>query len=280
MTRRLLAIGRFAQLTGLTIKALRLYDEPGLLTPDTIDEGSRYRYYASTQFPRAEMIARLRRIDMPLGEIGRYLAADSTVRDAIMSDHRNRLAERVDAATLALKLTEELTMSAPPNVTSMELKRCPEQPVMRILWTLPENPVEENPLAPMYKEIRAVAERQGLTVVGAPYCICYSDNSEDGMVRGEAGIPVAEAGVAEGRVEPAVLPGGDVASTHYTGPNSSSADGAAVTRELWSQIEAARLVAHGDPRWIYETPPEDQVTELVWSVTPDDHGLADTCPFR
>lgn len=271
MTGRLLAIGRFAQLTGLTIKALRLYDELGLLTPDTVDKGSRYRYYASSQFPRAELIARLRRIDLPLGEIGRYLAADSTECDAIMRNHRNRLAERIDAATLALKLTEELTMSAPPNVTSLELKKCAAQPVMRIRWTLPEDPVEETPLSPMYKEIRAVIERQGLTMVGAPYCICYSDNSADGMVRGEAGIPVAETGVADGRVEPAVLPSGDVASTHYIGPTSSSADGAAVTRELWSQIEAAGLVAHGDPRWIYESapdvPPEDQVTELVWPIS-------------
>jgi len=39
--KHLLTIGRFAQLTGLTVRALRLYDELDLLRPDAIISTSR-----------------------------------------------------------------------------------------------------------------------------------------------------------------------------------------------------------------------------------------------
>ena len=39
----LLPIGRFARVSGLTVKALRHYDEIGLLQPAYVDEESGYR---------------------------------------------------------------------------------------------------------------------------------------------------------------------------------------------------------------------------------------------
>jgi DNA-binding transcriptional MerR regulator len=41
----LLTIGEFARLTQLTTKALRIYDESGLLCPARVDQTSGYRYY-------------------------------------------------------------------------------------------------------------------------------------------------------------------------------------------------------------------------------------------
>ena len=45
-TEQLMSIGRFARLTGLTVKALRHYDEVGLLRPAAVDPGTGYRSYA------------------------------------------------------------------------------------------------------------------------------------------------------------------------------------------------------------------------------------------
>ncbi|MFD4373557.1 MerR family transcriptional regulator [Streptomyces sp. NPDC058486] len=69
-----LTIGDFARATGLSAKALRRYDELGLLRPDRVDPYSGYRYYADTQTERARLIAWLRRIDMPLADVGRVCA--------------------------------------------------------------------------------------------------------------------------------------------------------------------------------------------------------------
>jgi DNA-binding transcriptional MerR regulator len=65
----LMSIGAFAQQTRLSPKALRLYDELGLLAPARVDESSGYRYYDSEQIERARLVASLRQLDMPLAEI-------------------------------------------------------------------------------------------------------------------------------------------------------------------------------------------------------------------
>ncbi|MER6478442.1 MerR family transcriptional regulator [Streptomyces filamentosus] len=69
-----LTIGDFARATGLSAKALRRYDELGLLRPARVDPYNGYRHYAAAQTERARLIAWLRRIGMPLGEIGRVCA--------------------------------------------------------------------------------------------------------------------------------------------------------------------------------------------------------------
>ncbi|MFB9237272.1 MerR family transcriptional regulator [Plantactinospora siamensis] len=65
----LLTIGAFARAARLTPKALRLYDELGLLPPTAVDPESGYRFYHPDQLDRARLIAQLRRIGMPLAEI-------------------------------------------------------------------------------------------------------------------------------------------------------------------------------------------------------------------
>jgi serine/threonine protein phosphatase PrpC/DNA-binding transcriptional MerR regulator len=64
-----LSIGEFARMSGLTPKALRLYDELGLLTPTRVDPFNGYRWYAPEQLDRARLVARLRLIGMPLVRI-------------------------------------------------------------------------------------------------------------------------------------------------------------------------------------------------------------------
>ena len=72
---KLLTIGEFARLARLSQKALRLYDELGLLRPFRVDEWTGYRYYAPSQLERARLVAWLRRLGMPLAQIGPVLDA-------------------------------------------------------------------------------------------------------------------------------------------------------------------------------------------------------------
>ncbi len=67
---KLLTIGEFARLTRLSQKALRRYDELGLLRPARVDPWSGYRYYAPSQAEAARLVAWLRRLGMPLAQIG------------------------------------------------------------------------------------------------------------------------------------------------------------------------------------------------------------------
>jgi protein phosphatase len=64
-----LTIGEFARAARLSPKALRLYDELGLLIPARVDPASGYRLYEPGQLERARLVAWLRRLGMPLARI-------------------------------------------------------------------------------------------------------------------------------------------------------------------------------------------------------------------
>ena len=65
----LMTSGAFARASGLSRKALRLYDELGLLHPAQVDPVTSYRLYDSGQLERARLVAWLRRLGMPLADI-------------------------------------------------------------------------------------------------------------------------------------------------------------------------------------------------------------------
>lgn len=72
----MLTIGEFAQATGLTAKALRLYDDLGLLAPADVDERTGYRRYTPDQVDRARLVARLRSAGVPLRRIATIVGLD------------------------------------------------------------------------------------------------------------------------------------------------------------------------------------------------------------
>jgi PPM family protein phosphatase len=93
----LMSSGEFARASGLTRKALRLYDELGLLTPAKVDPHSGYRFYASAQLEQARLVAWLRRLGMPLAEI----RAVSALSPNLAARELSAYWDRVEAETAA-----------------------------------------------------------------------------------------------------------------------------------------------------------------------------------
>ena len=106
---RFVPIGRFSAMTRLSVKALRLYDEIGLLKPARIDPSSGYRYYELSQANRAEAVRILRSVEMPLEEIRVVLDLEDhqQVHEALLI-HKERLAARVAAQERMLAYLETL----------------------------------------------------------------------------------------------------------------------------------------------------------------------------
>jgi DNA-binding transcriptional MerR regulator len=69
-------IGDFSQLGQVSIRALRLYDELGLLKPAQIDKFTGYRYYVIEQLPRLNRILALKDLGLSLEQIGDLLQRD------------------------------------------------------------------------------------------------------------------------------------------------------------------------------------------------------------
>lgn len=91
----LLVIGRFGRLAGLSVGALRHYDELDLLRPAWVDLETGYRSYRRDQLETAQTIVRLRDLELPLDAIRSYLAADDPrERRRILVEHRRRVEAR------------------------------------------------------------------------------------------------------------------------------------------------------------------------------------------
>jgi DNA-binding transcriptional MerR regulator len=76
----LLSTGEFSHRTRLSVKALRIYDETGLLRPSSVDPSTGHRRYAAGQVRVGLLIGMLRGADMSLADIGCLLAECDTDR--------------------------------------------------------------------------------------------------------------------------------------------------------------------------------------------------------
>ena len=69
-------IGDFSKLSMVSVKALRYYDELGLLKPEQVDEFTGYRYYAAGQLTRLNRILVLKDLGLSLQQIAQLLDQD------------------------------------------------------------------------------------------------------------------------------------------------------------------------------------------------------------
>ncbi|MFE7528234.1 MerR family transcriptional regulator [Kitasatospora sp. NPDC057542] len=76
MQENVITIGELAARTRLSLKALRLYGERGLLPPALVDPRTGVRRYGPAQVERARRIALLRAAGLPLARIAAVLDAD------------------------------------------------------------------------------------------------------------------------------------------------------------------------------------------------------------
>lgn len=114
----LIAIGRFARLSGLSIGALRHYDELDLLRPAGVDRFTGYRRYRPEQLEVARAIGRLRDLEVPIDEIRALLGADDPAEQRQrVARHAARIQARVDRQVHVLHALRQLSQGKEPIVS-------------------------------------------------------------------------------------------------------------------------------------------------------------------
>jgi DNA-binding transcriptional MerR regulator len=88
-------VKQLARLSGVSVRTLHHYDEIGLLKPSFLGE-NRYRYYGREELLRLQDILFHRELGVPLQEIGKLLELQGEDRVAILREHRDWLAQRVE----------------------------------------------------------------------------------------------------------------------------------------------------------------------------------------
>jgi effector-binding domain-containing protein/DNA-binding transcriptional MerR regulator len=272
MDRNLVPIGRFSQVCRLSIKALRLYDELGLLRPAAVDPDSGYRYYSLAQAADAEVIHLLRALDMPLDEIGQVLRRrdPASVRSAL-EKHRLRMEARLAEAQSILSFLQRLLTEGENVVMSYEVKvrDLAPQPVVAVRSQCPTAGIQEA-VGRSFGALFGYLGQEGIRPAGPPL-IAYHSVDRDTGVDMEVCVPISEPATGRGDIVSCELPGGPVAyalhcgAYHEIGPAYQAV-------ATWVQ-DNGREVA-GPPREIYLNDPSavgdpaDLRTEIQFPLKP------------
>ena len=110
----LIGIGAFSVLAGLSISALRHYDEIGLLEPAVVHGASGYRRYRLDQVPVGRLIRSLREVDLPLEGVREVLDGDESSTRLLLVAHREQLAERARVLAEALVKVDDYIENGVP----------------------------------------------------------------------------------------------------------------------------------------------------------------------
>jgi DNA-binding transcriptional MerR regulator len=131
----LLTIGEFADQTRLTAKALRIYDETGLLRPAEVDPWTGRRRYGTAQVHQGRLIGMLRGADMSLAEIGELLAELDVSRDLAatrLESHLAGLEQRHSSRRFLIRHIHAIIREEEPPMFSVQTRHVPAQRVMSI----------------------------------------------------------------------------------------------------------------------------------------------------
>jgi DNA-binding transcriptional MerR regulator len=208
---RLLTIGVFAHRSRLSIKALRLYDKSGLLTPADVDPGTGYRRYRESQLLRARLIVMMRRAGVPLAQVAEIVAAPGASGADLLAGYWSQAERRFSVQReLVSRLQTSLLSGAsavPVDAYDFQQREVPAQVVLTEKRSLRITELKKWLPDAMYRLAEAAGQHGGLS--GELFVVYHGEVNEDSDGPIEACAPArhaAERALASGitaRVEAA-----------------------------------------------------------------------------
>ena len=254
----LLSIGAFANLTRLSIKALRLYDQLGLLQPQWVDPQSGYRFYGVEQLASARMIRNMREMDMPLATIRQVLAAwaASPTQAEVLAQAYAKLREQ-EAEQIRVQVQQfiqQIRQEQNPMSLEVNIKSIAPQQVLSATYHIKINKLDET-IRKTREAMSAMLTAQNVEASGAPFGIFHGaiNEQEDGPL--EICLPVNGQVKGKGDIQVKVLEGGDAACVMTVGVETDfpailgAYDAAAdwINKNGYGMAEPPREVWHSGP---------------------------------
>ena len=260
-------------MTQLTVKTLRHYHDVGLVEPHHVDPATGYRYYLHEQVRTAQVVRRLRGLDMPIPEVRSVLAADPDDRNAMISAHLGRLEAQLAETRNAVKALRDI-LARPSGASQLEHRSVPEVPSIAV-----HAEVERDELIDWWQgaitELRDAVREQGLVTTGPPCGMFGFDvfASDRGPVT--VFIPVAGDVKAVGRVTEFTVPAAELVVVRHQGPHDDVdlAYGALGEYATRHEISVDGPLREYYRRFVWDTDDSSQwETDLCWPIFRSDRG--------
>jgi DNA-binding transcriptional MerR regulator len=262
----LFTIGEFSTATHLSVKALRHYHDVGLLEPVAIDPATGYRSYSVAQVPAAQIIKRLRDLEMPLDQIGVVLdaaaAGDTDERDRVILVHLEQMEQRLEQTQTSVASLRGL-LEGRPSELAVEHRTLPAMPVLAMRGVVTWDEAEAW-LTDAFAGIHDALDRAGVAPAGPDGALYPSEFFEAHAGEVVAFVPgvVAAATPLPDAIEARELPPVAVAVAVHEG---ACAELDRTYAALGAHVATRAIGARGSLREHYL---DDTHTEVAWPVTP------------
>jgi DNA-binding transcriptional MerR regulator len=273
-------IGDFSRATFLSVKALRRYHEEDLLIPAEVDPDSGYRRYDLAQIPDAQVIKRLRELDMPLEEIRGILhTTDLAERAARIERHLARLERELHRVSTAVDSLRDLLTPPAEGPGSIRHRHIPRT---RVAAITDEVKVEDlslwmsGALGELHASLSAqTSPSQGGSLTGDAGGIFADSLFQDEHGEATLYLPTEAPFHATGRVQVREFAASDLAVITHHGPHDGvdRAYGA-----LADHVTRHALAVDGPLREFYPVSrhhtadPSRWITEIGWPIFPTSPG--------
>jgi len=269
-----LTVGDFSRITHLSVKTLRHYHQVGLLEPVDVNPNTGYRYYSYEQVPVAQVVRRLRDLEMPVADVKAVLAApDSSARNSLIVAHLDRLEAGLARSRLAVESLRSLLERTDAAVV-VERRTVPAVGAVGI-----QEVVDREDVLAWWQgalgELHATVRAQGLRALGPSGGLYASELYQHDRGEATVFIPVEAAVHAVGRVVPFVVPAAELAVVAHHG---SLADVDLTYGELGSYATSHEISVDGPLREYYLRDSHDTqdasewLTEVGWPIFRADDG--------
>jgi effector-binding domain-containing protein len=265
----MIKIGDFSKLARVSIKALRYYDEIGLLKPVKVDQFTGYRYYETGQLSRLTRIIALKDMGLSLEEIARLLKDDVSISHILDLLHikQSEIKDKLQEESMRLIRVEEWLKQVEKEgkmpVYEIILKKIPAQKVVAIRAILPGGYGETGKL---FDKLMPFVFQSGAQMIGPPIEIIYDQEFKEKDVDVEVAVPVENVVPVKGEFKSYEL--ADYENMSSTIHKGSYDTVSAAYAALMKWIEANGYQIAGPSREIYftdphsDTPPSEYITEI------------------
>jgi DNA-binding transcriptional MerR regulator len=274
----LMSIGVFSTATLVSIKALRLYHEQGLLVPAWIDPTTSYRSYRVSQLADAQVIKRLRDLDVPLAGVAEVVRArDPEVTRRVIAEHELVIRHRLsDLSRLVAELQQ--AVSEPVLQTPVFVRTEPAQHALAITEVVhsADHDAYAEFFGRAYRLLDAAFARLGSAPTSASGAL-YPPKIEGDSEAVTAFLPMAEPlvlddqSIADGVIN-IMLPHMTGAVLTHRGPYHTMGE---TYRQLGAWVATNATVVDQPVRELYVVsanesgellPDEELRTEIVWPI--------------
>ena len=217
----MIRIGDFSKLSRVSIKALRLYDEMGLLKPVDVDRFTGYRYYEFDQLPRLYRILALKDLGFSLEEIGRLLEAELSTEQmrGMLKLRQAEIRQRVEEEEARLERVElwlrQIEQEDSVSKYDIVIKKIEPYKVASVRGVVPTPPDQRS----LWDELLGYLQQTNARMKGPPMALYHDPDFRERDWDIEVVMPLEGEIASSSRVNVYDLPGVEkMACVVHTGP--------------------------------------------------------------